>query len=418
MKIIIPFLIFASILFLLDFFFYRSLRLALFAYKITVLEKVWIKLIYWILSLSFYFLLFYMFNNRHNVSPLNYHWGYTLFGLLILLYIPKLFTLVFQLSDDLIQICKSLFHKAFKEGTYTADIESRRFFLSQLGLLIAALPFTGILYGILFGKFNYRVEKANITSTKLPAAFDGFKIVQISDAHLGSFSKLHEPVLEALDRINKLNPDLIVFTGDLVNNVAEEATMWIDAFKSLKAKHGKFSILGNHDYGDYIQWNSNTEKTQNLKNLKTIHKEMGFELLNNKGIDLHIGTEKIGLLGVENWGKPPFPQHGDLTLANSMIDENVFKVLLSHDPSHFDLQVKGKTNIDLTLSGHTHGMQFGIEIPKLIKWSPVKYKYPKWAGLYTENKQHLYVNRGFGVLGFPGRVGMPPEITEITLRKA
>ena len=356
-----------------------------------------------------------MFNNRHNINPLQYHWGYTVFGLLILLYIPKLFTLVFQLSDDAIQLCKTLFHKAFKEGT-RPNTEGRRHFISQIGLLLASLPFSGILYGILFGKFNYRVEKATITSNKIPRSFDGFKIVQISDAHLGSFSKLHQPVLNAFERINALKPDIIVFTGDLVNNVAEEADIWIPSFASLKAKHGKFSVLGNHDYGDYITWKSATDKTKNLDKLKSVHQKMGFTMLNNKALHIENGTEKIGLLGVENWGKPPFPQHGNLNKANSEVDNNVFKILLSHDPSHFDLEVKGKTNIDLTLSGHTHGMQFGIEIPKLIKWSPVKYRYAKWAGLYTENKQHLYINRGFGVLGFPGRVGMPPEITEITLQ--
>jgi len=214
--------------------------------------------------------------------------------------------------------------------------------------------------------------------------------------------------------INEQEPDLIFFTGDLVNNFAEETEDWAPVLKKMNAKMGKYSILGNHDYGDYSEWPSPEAKEKNLEEIKAFHKKMGFQLMLNENKSLKVNDEEIALIGVENWGKPPFPQHGDLDKAMEGVNPDSFKLLMSHDPSHWDAKVLGKTDINLTFSGHTHGMQFGIERIG-IKWSPIQYRYPRWGGLYKESKQFLYVNRGFGYIGFPGRIGMPPEITVVEL---
>ena len=248
-------------------------------------------------------------------------------------------------------------------------------------------------------------------------AFDGFKVVQISDMHIGSFHGHENQVKKAIELVNEQKPDLILFTGDLVNNFTEELNGWIPILSNLKAKYGMYSILGNHDYGDYYEWENEAEKAKNLNDLKQAHKNIGFRLLLNENEKISINNSEIAIVGVENWGLPPFPQYGNLNAAMNGSAEMPFKILMSHDPSHWDAEVIEKTDIDLTLSGHTHGMQFGIEIGN-IKWSPVKYKYPRWAGLYKDKDQYLYVNRGFGYIGFPGRVGMPPEITLIELEKA
>jgi predicted MPP superfamily phosphohydrolase len=244
----------------------------------------------------------------------------------------------------------------------------------------------------------------------LPEEMNGTTIVQISDVHVGSFFNLYHKVKPALDKISDLHADYIVFTGDLANNVAEEMNGWEEHFRALKAKKGKFSILGNHDYGDYIPWKNEDEKNNNLKALVQKHIDIGFNPLLNQSVEL---GNNFYLLGVENWGTGGFRKSGKLEETLENVPENAFKLLLSHDPSHFDEQVVG-TGIDLTLSGHTHGMQFGIERFG-IKWSPVSFRYKKWAGLYKVGKQLLYVNRGFGYLGFPGRVGIYPEITLFTL---
>lgn len=273
--------------------------------------------------------------------------------------------------------------------------------------------FLGILYGIQFGRWNWKVHHVTISYPNLPKAFDGLRFVQISDVHVGSFLHRYHKVQKAIDLINAQNADYVFFTGDLVNNKADEMHELGTLFSSIQAKKGKFSILGNHDYGDYVQWDEQDEKQANLTNLIRIHESIGFQPLLNDAVELGDGC---WLLGVENWGKAPFRQSGKLTETLSKVPADAFKILLSHDPSHFDAQVLD-TNIDLTLSGHTHGMQFGIERFG-IKFSPVSFKYRKWAGLYQVGLQYLYVNRGFGFLGFPGRVGIYPEITHFTLRKA
>lgn len=343
-----------------------------------------------------------------NYDEVNYRAFYALFGAVVLFYVPKIFFNSFQLIEDLLSglnylIDKFMFNNHFQRFT----------FLSKIGFYLSIFIFAFILQGILFGKYNFKTTNTNIKYANLPASFEGFKIVHLSDTHIGSM-KNKKKVEKAFDDINKLKPDVILFTGDLVNNLAIEMDGWEDIFAKLKAKHGKYSVLGNHDYGDYIEWPSENAKVENIHNVMKKHEMAGFKLLLNKSIPIVEDNDTIYISGVENWGLPPFHQYGDLKQAISSIPENAFTILLSHDPSHWDAEILPKSNIELTLSGHTHGMQAGINLP-FFKWSPVKYKYPRWSGLYQEGVQYLYVNRGFGFIGFPGRVGMPPEITVIHL---
>ena len=286
----------------------------------------------------------------------------------------------------------------------------------EFGFALFILTVLVFVYGMVVGKYNYKVIKHTLHFNSLPAEFDGFKIVQISDVHAGSF-KNRKAVQRGIELIREQNADLFVFTGDLVNNKAEEIKPWIEDFSKIKAKYGQFSVLGNHDYGDYIKWNSETEKVANLNLLKEYHRLLGFDLLLDRHVEIKKGGEKIVLAGVENWGIG-FGERGDLAKAFSgtMLDD--FKVLLSHDPTHWEAQVKGFPNrVDLTLAGHTHGMQFGVEAFG-IKWSPVKYRYSHWAGIKEENGRVLNINRGFGFLGFSGRIGIWPEITVIELKRS
>ncbi len=281
-----------------------------------------------------------------------------------------------------------------------------------IGWSLSGCLLLAILFGIFWGRWNWKVHQIVLEFPHLPDDFHDVKILQISDIHVGSFFNNHLKVKKAIEKMNGLNPDYVFFTGDLVNNTADELIGWEEVFSGIQAKKGKYSILGNHDYGDYVKWESEERKNKNLENLISSHRKIGFTPLLNESTQLIDG---FWLLGVENWGKAPFRQSGKLHETLNGIPDEHFKLLLSHDPSHFDEQVLN-TNIDLTLSGHTHGMQFGIERFG-IKWSPVSFKYKKWAGLYQEGNQFLYVNRGFGYLGFPGRVGIYPEITEIILKK-
>ena len=301
--------------------------------------------------------------------------------------------------------------------TSTQTFPSRRKFISGIALGIAALPFGALLYGMYKGKYNYQVLKYTLEFDDLPAAFDGYQITQISDVHSGSFDN-KEKVAYGIDLINKQQSDVILFTGDMVNDRAKEMEPWADLFGTLKAQDGKFSILGNHDYGDYTTWPSAEAKAQNLQDLKDLQKTMGFDLLLNEHRYLEKEGDKIALLGVENWGAGGFKKTGDLKKAAEGIQKEDFKILMSHDPSHWEQQViQDEYHYHLTLSGHTHGMQFGIEIPGWIKWSPVKWRYKYWAGIYKELGQFINVNRGFGFIGYPGRFGIWPEISVITLKK-
>lgn len=339
-------------------------------------------------------------------------------GLFLTLYIPKIVIMIMMFGEDIIrlpQACYKLFTEGnAHEGNY---MPSRRVFVSQIALGLAAIPFASFLYGMVKGKYNFKVLKYTLYFEDLPKAFDGYKITQISDIHSGSFDN-KEKVEYAVDLVNEQRSNVILFTGDMVNNTAKEMIPWKDTFKKLKAEDGIFSIFGNHDYGDYVQWDSEEDKKQNLEDLKTIQKDLGFDLLLNESRFIEKNNQRIAILGVENWGKG-FKQKGDLGKAASNIDKDDFKILLSHDPSHWQERViDDEYHYHLTLSGHTHGMQFGIEIPGLIKWSPVKWRYKYWAGIYKEKGQYINVNRGFGYLAFPGRVGIWPEITVIELKKS
>lgn len=392
------------------------LAIDLYAYQAfkTVFRSTATPWIYWGITLA-YIVLSVSISVLMSSGKVDYKYLGVLMGASILLAVPKLVAIIPLLIEDITRLGQFLFRAATTQPT---TLPGRRAFVSQIALGLAAIPFIGIIDGIWKGRYRYRVISHTLEFEDLPDEFDGFTIAQISDIHSGSFDN-QEKVEYGVQMVNELGADAIMFTGDMVNNIATEAEPWIDTFKKLSGKNGVFSILGNHDYGDYWRFPSAQAKVDNLNRLKEIHAEMGMDLLLNESRYFERGNERLYLAGVENWGLPPFPQYGDLQTALNGIPEDAFTILLSHDPSHFDAEVKQHSKkVHLTLSGHTHGMQFGIEIPGWIKWSPVKFKYPKWAGLYPEpDGQVLHVNRGFGFLAFPGRVGMWPEITHITLRK-
>ena len=360
-----------------------------------------------------------IFSLQKSISPA-YFMSYLYFisGPFILFYVPKLVFVIFNIFDDaLFAIRKFIFHtvQSKKDGNKSKSI-TRRKFLNQVGIAFAGVPFLSLAYGITSGRFNFTVRKIELKFPNWPDKFNGLKIVQISDFHIGSFLNYNDAIRESVDLVNAQDPDLLLFTGDFVNNVSTEMEPFILTLSRLKAKMGKYSILGNHDYGDYVHWNNAAEKQENLKRLIEIQKEIGFDLLLNESRKIELADQLIELVGVENWGLPPFPQYGDLNKALKNADPGAFKILMSHDPTHFSKQVFQKTNIDLTLSGHTHGAQFGVEIPGW-RWSPVSLRYKHWGGLYNEGNQKIYVNTGIGFIGFPGRVGMPPEITVFEIHK-
>lgn len=330
----------------------------------------------------------------------------------------KSFFILFMLIEDVYRLGEGLWSSlSRKRDSQQPFLPSRRQFIATIGLGVAALPFGAIFYGAWRGKYNYQVREYELRFNDLPEAFNGYRITQLSDIHVGSFSDKEE-VRYAVDLANKQESDLILFTGDLVNNAASEMYGWEDIFGSLRAKDGVYSVLGNHDYGDYVQWPNEAAKKGNLKELATIQKNMGWRLLMDEHEIIKRGNDELAVVGVQNWGGGRFPKYGNLNKAAQGLRPDVFKVLLSHDPTHWDLQVKeSPSNFHLTLSGHTHGMQFGIEIPGFIKLSPAWFVYKKWAGIYKEFDRFLNVNRGFGFLGYKGRAGIWPEITVITLKR-
>jgi len=381
----------------------------------TVFKSSWLQWVYYGISILFLGALVYQFTVRPDSRQMSHGTMY-FFGTFLALMVLKLVLVLFMFGEDIIRLGVGLFSKiGGSEGNF--EMPSRRKFISTLALGIAAIPFTSLLVGMVRGKYNYRVLRYELEYDDLPEAFDGYSITQISDVHSGSFDN-EKKVAYGIDLINEQKSDVILFTGDLVNNVATEMDRWKDLFSQLKAKDGVFSVLGNHDYGDYVQWNSKEEKEENLNNLKTIQKEMGWRLLLNEHIDIERQGELIKLIGVENWGAGGFKKAGNLEKACEGVSNEDFKILMSHDPSHWEQQVrKDDRNFHLTLSGHTHGMQFGVEIPGWFKWSPVKYRYEYWAGIYEDLGRFINVNRGFGFIGYPGRVGIWPEVTVIQLKK-
>ena len=326
----------------------------------------------------------------------------SLYGLTVSSFIPKLiFVVVISIlyfSNFLISGEKSLL------------------IIPLVGVFFGFLPFFVIVYAVFKAVYRFKVHKVVIKADLLPQNFNGLRIVQISDLHLGSFNYRYHILQRAINTINNLKPDFIFFTGDLVNNYAWELNGWENVLNALNAQQGKYSVLGNHDYGDYSKWESEEERRRNFADIKDFHAQIGFKLLLNEAECIENKGEKIAIVGVENWGNPPFKQYGDLQKALKGVEGIGFKILLSHDPSHWSEEVVDKTNIALTLSGHTHGMQAGINI-KNREWSPIKYKYKHWAGLYSLGHQFLYVSRGLGWMGFPGRLGMRPEITLIEIEK-
>lgn len=339
----------------------------------------------------------------------------SIFAMIVALFFAKLIAGVFFLIDDIRRVIQWAAGKVFFRNTEGEELQqgvqiSRSLFLSWMGVAVGSTLFGSLLYG-LSNKYNYRIKKLSLSFSNLPAAFKGLRVVQISDIHSGSFTD-KAAVNHGIDKALALKPDLILFTGDLVNNTSDEMKDYMDVFSRLKAPMGVYSVLGNHDYGDYVQWPTPEAKVQNLERLKQIHGELGWKLLLNENVILEKNGEMIAVLGVENWSsKARFPKYGILSKAYAGTETIPFKILMSHDPSHWEAEVLPKyKDIDLMLAGHTHGMQFGVEVPRL-KWSPVQYVYKQWAGIYKNQQQKLYVNRGFGFLGYPGRVGILPEIT-------
>ncbi len=408
-------IIFIAFMLLLDTYFFQSIKAV--ALSASPKNRTVIYFIYWALTVIAIagFLLFVYSGQEFLGKKVRTF----LFATIIGLFLAKITGAVFFLVDDMrrgIQwIAGKLFFSNTEGENMGGDGITRSAFLSWLGIAAGGTLFGGLLYGF-SNKYNYQTKRLQLSFDNLPESFKGLKIVHISDIHSGSF--LNKKAVElGVHKILKENADIILFTGDLVNDRATEMQEFMEIFSQLKAPMGVYSTLGNHDYGDYVQWPQNDiSKEQNLENLKQVHAGLGWRLLMNEHVVLTRGTEQVALLGIENWSaKGRFPKHGRMDLAHAGTEKYPFKILLSHDPSHWHAEVREKyADVDLMLSGHTHGMQFGVEIPG-FKWSPVQYMYKEWAGLYEGEKQKLYVNRGFGFIGYPGRVGILPEITVIEL---
>ena len=407
-------LVIAAIMILLDWYVFQAYKTitANFSDK----SRTILHILYWVISITTIALLIsFPFIQVIQTSKVfrNY-----IFAILVGLFFAKLVGSVFFLLDDIRRLFSWAMGKIFSgEGAHFADEGgniSRSVFMSWLGIGAGSGLFTTLLYGF-SNKYNYQLRKSALSFANLPAAFKGLKIIHISDIHSGSLQNI-AAVQKGIDLILQQQADLILFTGDLVNDRHEEMKDYMSVFNQLKAPLGVFSTLGNHDYGDYVSWSSPEAKTKNLAQLKNVHAQLGWRLLMNEHVILEKQGQKIALLGIENWGaKGRFPKYGKMEEAYPGTEQYPFKILMSHDPSHWDAQVRTQyPDIDLTLSGHTHGFQFGIENP-YFKWSPVQWMYKQWAGLYEEGKQKLYVNRGYGFIGYPGRVGIMPEITLIEL---
>jgi predicted MPP superfamily phosphohydrolase len=401
-------IIFIILVLALDFYALQSFR--------SVVRNPWVTYGYVAISIAVFGNMVYQGYTLDRSSGINSGF-YLAFAVFVLVYVPKLILLVFMFGEDVFRLFEAgVNYFVSKSDENSALFSSRRKFIGQLALGIAAIPFISILYGITKGKYNFKVLKYTLEFEDLPAAFEGYQVTQISDIHSGSFDN-KEKIEYAVNLVNEQASDVIMFTGDMVNSKSKEMRPWKSTFSKLKAKDGVFSVLGNHDYGDYTRWPSDEAKADNFQELLDIQKDMGFDLLRNESRFIEKNGDRLAIIGVENWGKG-FKQKGDLTLASSQVAPNDFKILLSHDPSHWQYEVvKDPSHYHLTLSGHTHGMQFGIEIPGIVKWSPIKWRYKYWAGIYEKAGQYINVNRGFGFLAFPGRVGIWPEISVITLKK-
>ncbi len=396
------------ILLLVELYAYQAIK--------TITRERWILIVYQVLSLMAFAYILYGFSQFDRKVGQNAQSLFTI-GLFLLMLVPKLLMAVILLSEDVFRMFATILNYFTQSDSIKEAIPERRKFISQIALGIAAIPFTSLLYGMTKGKYNFKVIRQTLFFPDLPESFDGMTITQFSDVHSGSFDN-PEKIAYAIDLINAQKSDIILFTGDIVNTHATEMHPWIETFKKIETpKFGKYSILGNHDYGEYVDWDYKKDKEDNFNAIKDLHRQIDFKLLLNENVKLKNGADEIALIGVENWGVK-FKQAGDLAKASEGVKKEDFKILMSHDPSHWDAEVQHhENNYHLTLSGHTHGLQFGIEIPGVIKWSPVQYVYKYWAGLYENMGRYIYVNRGFGFHAYPGRVGIWPEITVIQLKK-
>lgn len=400
------------LLLFIEFYAFTGLLVALNKFPPAIIWLV--ALVYGVLTLLLWFWVF-SFQKRGKK-----HWSQKVYNFIRILFtcffFGKIIVAMPMFIDDIRRGITFLILKGQNKSLTFQDIpHSVR--LVWLSILVALILGTALIWGTR-NKYRYKVNRVKLQFDKLPAAFKGLRIVQISDIHSGSFEN-NEAIVRGVDMILKEKADLILFTGDLVNNVAEEIVPYISLFSRLKAPMGVYSILGNHDYGDYISWPSDEAKQQDLEDLKQHHAAMGWQLLMNEHRIFRRGNESIALLGIENWSaKKQFPKYGrmDKAYEGLAIEDPPFKILMSHDPSHWEAEVcRDYPDIDLTLSGHTHGMQFGLRLGSKWQWSPIKYAYRQWAGLYQKEQQYLYVNVGFGFLGYPGRFGMKPEITVFDL---
>jgi predicted MPP superfamily phosphohydrolase len=400
------------------FFCLFLLVVEMYAYQAfkTLIKMKWVLLAYSTVSLLLLVFILYSFTQFDRSVGQTKQTMFTM-GLMLLVYVPKIVVTVILLGEDVFRLTAGSINYLIDNNSNADFLPSRRKFVSQIGLGLAAVPFLSLIYGIFEGKYNYKVIKQPIYFPDLPEAFNGFTITQISDVHSGSFDN-PEKISHAIDLINEQNSDMILFTGDIVNTHAKEMYPWIESFNKIRNhKYGKYSVLGNHDYGEYVTWPSQTAKDKNFEDIKKLYGQIGFSLLLNEHTFVEKEGDKIAIVGVENWGHN-FKQAGDLKKASQNLSKDDFKILMTHDPSHWDKIVQhDEKHFHLTLSGHTHGMQFGIEIPGFIKWSLAQYVYKQWAGLYENLGRYVYVNRGFGFHAYPGRVGIMPEITVIQLIK-
>ncbi len=403
-----------ALLLLIDIYFYQA---------VLAVTKSWSPLWrqvgrigFWIpTGLSFAALIWWQVADPYTISANVRNWIIT--GVFAT-YFSKLIGIIFLLMDDIQRLVRwvaQLFQR--KSEALPGEPITRSQFLTQAAVIASAVPFGAMVYGIVSGAHDYRVRKVTVKLPNLPKSFDGLRIAQLSDIHSGSFFN-KSAVKGGVEMVLNEKPDLIFFTGDLVNNESVEVKDYINVFDKLKAPLGVFSVTGNHDYGDYKSWTTKEAKQQNFKDLIEAHRLLGFDLLMNEHRFIEQGGEKLAILGIENWGGGGFAKYGKLDKSYADTNDAAVKLLLSHDPSHWDAQVRPTyKDIDIAFAGHTHGFQFGVELGD-FKWSPSQYAYKQWAGLYTEGNQHLYVNRGFGYLGYPGRIGMPPEITIMELKRA
>lgn len=410
-------LVFTGVLLLFDFYAFQAVKTA--THSLAAGTRKVIYYIYWGINiLTVTSILFFIVFGFESLSS---HFRNFFITWVVVSFLSKTFIILFLLADDLGRLAKwvaQMFYTPPTSDVATGKSIARSEFLSKAGLIAGTLPIMAFSYGIVKGAHDYKIRRKKIALKNLPKEFEGLKIAQLSDIHSGSFFD-KEAVIRGVQMLLNEKPDVIFFTGDLVNNEAKEMVDYIEVFNKLKAPLGVFSVLGNHDYGDYVPWPTAEEKRQNLETLIGMHRQMGWDILMNENRILEKNGEKIAIIGIENWsGKPNFPKYGKLNKAIVGTESIPVKLLLSHDPSHWRAEVLPKyKEIDIAFAGHTHGFQFGIETGNL-KWSPVQWVYKEWAGLYKENQQYLYVNRGFGYLGYPGRLGIKPEIAIIELTRA